>query len=62
MSASKAKDIRFQQAEEMKTIETELRTANDPAGYMGFLSDSLDKHSKSVISKNGNSSLGGNLQ
>lgn len=55
MSASKGKDIKFQQSEEMKTIETELRAANDPNGYAGFLSDSLDKHSKSVISKNSGS-------
>jgi len=40
----------------MKTIETELRAANE-VGYVGLLTDPLDKHSKSVLSKNGNNPL-----
>lgn len=40
----------------MKTIETELRAAND-VGYIGLLTDPLDKHSKSVLSKNGNNPI-----
>lgn len=43
----------------MKTIETELRAANDlgssPGG--GLFTDPLDKHSKSVLSKNGNNPI-----
>ena len=39
----------------MKTIDIELRAANNVGGgnYSGLLADSLDKHSKSVLAKNG---------
>jgi len=41
----------------MKTIDIELRAANDSGGYVGLLTDPLDKHSKSVLSKNGHNPI-----